>query len=234
MNAKKSVPQRLGRVLEAVTRQSGRLRRRPEYGSWLLGKVSESQRRRRVRIQIILTAFVVVANLIGIAVASLVVTVVFPIPSVFEPEVRWLTFGVVPAYIATALVIGVVWATRRVIRNVRWAIEERTPTRTDQRNTFFAPWRLTRVLLVLWGIGTALITTLYGLVDTNYIPKFLAGHQFQRHRRLSLLLPVHRVRVAAGSGARRRGAGCFRRAGDARTSRGRGIGVRTQHRRTAQ
>ena len=178
MNAKKSVPQRLGRVLEAVTRQSGRLPATPEYGSWLLGNVSESQRRRRVRIQLILTTFIVVANLIGIVVASLVVTVVFPIPSVFEPEVRWLTFGVVPAYIATALVIGVVWATRRVIRNVRWAIEERTPTRTDQRNTFFAPWRLTRVLLVLWGIGTALITTLYGLVDTNYIPKFLLGISF--------------------------------------------------------
>ncbi len=37
MNAKKSVPQRLGRVLEAVTRQSGRLQATPEYGSWLLG-----------------------------------------------------------------------------------------------------------------------------------------------------------------------------------------------------
>ena len=36
MNAKKSVPQRLGRVLEAVTRQSGRLQATPEYGSWLL------------------------------------------------------------------------------------------------------------------------------------------------------------------------------------------------------
>ena len=178
MNASKSVPQRLGRVLEAVTRQSGRLAATPEYGSWLLGKVSESQQRRRVRIQVILTAFVVVANLIGIAVASLVVTVAFPIPSVFEPEVRWITFAVVPAYIAAALVIGVFWATRRVINNVRWAIEQRTPSRTDQRNTFFAPWRLTRVLLVLWGVGTALITTLYALVDTNYIPKVLLGISF--------------------------------------------------------
>ena len=177
MNAN-NVPQRLGRVLEAVTRQSGRLAATPEYGSWLLGKVSESQQRRRVRIQVILTAFVVVANLIGIAVASLVVTVAFPIPSVFEPEVRWITFAVVPAYIAAALIIGVFWATRRVINNVRWAIEQRTPSRTDQRNTFFAPWRLTRVLLVLWGVGTALITTLYALVDTNYIPKVLLGISF--------------------------------------------------------
>ena len=55
MTANKSVAQRLGRVLETVTRQSGRLPDTPEYGSWLLGKASESQRRRRVRIQVILT-----------------------------------------------------------------------------------------------------------------------------------------------------------------------------------
>lgn len=126
----------------------------------------------------ILTLFAVVANLIGIGVAILVVLVAFPQPSVFAPEVRWITFGVAPAYIAGALVVGVFWATRRVIRNVRWAIEETPPTRDDQRNTFFAPWRLTRVLLALWGGGTILLTLLYGLEDTSYIPKFLLGISF--------------------------------------------------------
>ncbi len=38
MNARKSIAHRLGRVLETVTRQSGRLPDTPEYGSWLLGK----------------------------------------------------------------------------------------------------------------------------------------------------------------------------------------------------
>jgi adenylate cyclase len=84
-------------VLETLTRQSGRLPGVPEYGSWLLGRVAESQPRRRVRIQVILTLFVVVANLLGIGVAILVVTVAFPQPSVFAPEVRWITFGVAPA-----------------------------------------------------------------------------------------------------------------------------------------
>ena len=32
--------------------------------------------------------------------------------------------------------------------------------------------------MVLWGVGTALITTLYALVDTNYIPKVLLGISF--------------------------------------------------------
>jgi adenylate cyclase len=172
MVAKQTAAQRLGRVLETVTRQSGRLQT-PAYGSWLLGRVSESQRHRRVRIQIILTVLIVAANLIGIGVVALMVTIAFPVPNVFAANVRWITFGVMPAYVVAALVGGTVWATRRVVRSMRWAIEEKTPTPADQRNTFLAPWRLTRVLLVLWGLGTVLITTLYGLVNTDFIPKFM-------------------------------------------------------------
>lgn len=178
MKSTPTLAQRLGLLLEKLTRQSGRLPEVPEYGSWLLGRVAETQARRRVRIQVILTLFVIVANVIGIGVASLVVLVAFPAPDVFDPRVRWITFIVAPAYIAAALVIGIFWATRRVIRNVRWAIEERTPTREDQLNTFFAPWRLTRVLLVLWGGGTILLTTLFGLENVRFIPKFLLGISF--------------------------------------------------------
>lgn len=42
MSASPSIAQRLGRVLEQVTRQSGRLASTPAYGSLLLGKVSEN------------------------------------------------------------------------------------------------------------------------------------------------------------------------------------------------
>jgi adenylate cyclase len=178
MTTKKSAAQRLGTVLEKVTNQSSRVPSTPEFGSWILGRVSESQRRRRIRIQIILTTFVLGANLIGVGVASLVVTVTFPVPSVFDSRVLWITFGVAPAYIALAFVVGVVWATNRVIDNVRWSLEEREPTPKDQRNTFFAPWRLTRVLLALWGGGTVVLTIIYGLQDTNYIPKVLLGISF--------------------------------------------------------
>ena len=90
---------RLGRVLERVTRQSGRLQEAPAYGSLLLGRVSESQKRRRIRIQIILTALVMAANLIGIAVAALVLTVAIPEPSIFDDAPGWLTFIVMPGYL---------------------------------------------------------------------------------------------------------------------------------------
>ena len=205
MTEKKSAAQRLGLVLEKVTSQSSRLLATPEYGSWVLGRVSESQRKRRIRIQIILTTFVLSANLIGVAVAVLVVTVTFPVPSVFDSKVLWITFAVAPAYIGLAFIVGVIWATNRVINNVRWAIEEREPSPKDQRNTFFAPWRLTRVLLVLWGGGTVVLTVLYGLQDTDYIPKVLLGHQLSGHCRVGELLSVHRVRTASGRRAGTRG-----------------------------
>jgi adenylate cyclase len=151
MSAKKTMAQRIGRVLEAVTRQSGRLPETPAYGSLLLGRVSESQRRRRVRIQLIMTVLVLGANLIGIVVAGLLVTVAIPEPSVFDDAPKWITFIAIPAFVAFALTLGVYWITRRTVIALRWAIEERKPSRLDERNTFMAPWRIAVVDLVLWG-----------------------------------------------------------------------------------
>src|ERR1700752_835347 len=132
MLANQRMAQRLGRVLERVTRQSGRLQEAPAYGSLLLGRGSESQRRRRIRIQVIMTVLVLGANLIGIGVALLLVTVAIPEPSVFEDAPAWLTFGVMPAYIAIALALGAYWITRRTVIALRWAIEERKPTSVDE------------------------------------------------------------------------------------------------------
>ncbi|MBI2703284.1 adenylate/guanylate cyclase domain-containing protein [Mycobacterium gordonae] len=175
---KKSVAQRLGRVLEKVTRQSGRLPDTPAYGSWLLGRVSEDQHRRRVRIQVIMTVLIVAANLIGIAVAVLVVTVAVPVPSVFDDAPLWVSFIAVPAYIVAALIVGAYTITRGTVEALRWAIEERKPTDRDGRNTFMAPWRVAMGHLILWGIGTVLTTVLYGMADTMFIPRFLVAVSF--------------------------------------------------------
>ena len=118
MNSDKSLARRLGRVLEGVTRQNSRIPITPEYGSWVLGRVSESQRRRRVRIQVILTTFVIMVNLLGIGISMIIVTLLFPSPDVFAAPVRWITFIVAPLYMASALIVGVFWATTRVIDNV--------------------------------------------------------------------------------------------------------------------
>lgn len=173
MEATKSIGHRLGRVLERVTRQSGRLPDTPEYGSWLLGKPDEDQHRRRVRIQVILTFFLIFTNVMGIGVSLLLNAVAIPVPSVFSDAPGWLTWGVVPAYMLLALVLGTAWITSRTVNSLRWAIEERTPTRDDQRNVFLAPWRVAKQALLLWGIGTVLLTILYGIHDSAFIPRFL-------------------------------------------------------------
>jgi adenylate cyclase len=170
MMATRTVAQRLGRLLEIVTRQSGRLPETPEYGSWLLGRVSESQAHRRVRIQLILTVFILAANLIGIGVAVLLLAIAFPSPSIFSDAPLWITFAVAPAYIAVALAIGTYWITRRTVSVLRWAIEERKPTPADERSTFMAPFRLAFGVLILWGVGAGLLTTLWGLADSTFIP----------------------------------------------------------------
>src|SRR3984957_6817311 len=112
MMATRTVAQRLGRILEAVTRQSGRLPETPAYGSWLLGRPSESQGRRRVRIQLIITTFILATNLIGIGVAVLLLTIAFPVPSIFSDAPLWVTFAAIPAYIAVALALGTFFITR--------------------------------------------------------------------------------------------------------------------------
>jgi adenylate cyclase len=173
MDANLSVAQRLGRFLERITQQSGRLTETPDFGSLLLGRATESPQRRRVRIQVILTVFLLIANLLGIVISALVVTVVIPVPSIITDAPLWLTFGVGPAYVGAALLVGIFWMTRRIVNDVRWSIEERSPTSQDQRNTFLAPWRVAAIHLLLWGAGTALLTTLYGLVNTTFIPRFL-------------------------------------------------------------
>ncbi|MCK0176453.1 MULTISPECIES: adenylate/guanylate cyclase domain-containing protein [Mycobacteriaceae] len=172
MNVTNTVPRRLGHVLERVTRQSGRIGT-PDYGSWLLGRPEENQRHRRVRIQVILTVFLLVTNILGIAVSLLLNAVAIPVPSVFTDAPAWLTWAVVPAYMLVALMGGTAWITSRTVNSLRWSIEERTPTRNDQRNVFLAPWRVAKQALLLWGIGTVLFAVLYGLQDTAFIPRFL-------------------------------------------------------------
>ncbi|AQT79231.1 hypothetical protein B1R94_08045 [Mycolicibacterium litorale] len=177
MSSQPSVAQRLGRVLERLTRQSGRADT-PAYGSLILGKVSESPAKRRVRIQTLVTIFMLVVNFIGIAVAALLETVAFPVPSVLRDVPAWLSFVLAPAYAAFALAFGSWWITTRTMSDLRWAIEGREPTREDQRNAFFTPWRVARAQLVLWAVGTAMFTVLYGLFDTDFIPRLALGVGF--------------------------------------------------------
>ena len=171
MTARPNVAQRLGRVLERITRQSGRLSRTPVYGSLLLGRALESPQRRRLRVQIILTAILLTVNAIGVGLALILIVFAFPEPSVFADVPWWLPGLVAPVYLAGGAVLGTWWIESRTLRDLRWATEGRSPTLADQRGVFLTPWRIALSHLVIWGLGTVLLTVLYGRYDTDFIPR---------------------------------------------------------------
>ena len=119
-------------------------------------------------------------------VVVLLVAVAFPEPSVFTAVPLWLAAVVAPAYLVLALIVGTWWITARITNDLRWATEGRVPNRADQRNVFLSPWRVVAVHLVLWGVGAALLTTLYGIQD----PAFIS--------RLGLVMPFCGILVTTG------------------------------------
>ncbi|KIQ16375.1 hypothetical protein ASG56_20880 [Rhodococcus sp. Leaf7] len=141
-------------------------------GSPLLGHTEESPRRRRIRVQVLLTVFLLGANAIGAVIVGALISVVVPGPDVVTPrEYWWVNFILIPCYLVVAFVIGVVWGTKRTVNGLRWAIEDRVPTRKEQKRTLAMPWRLTRLQIGLWIAGLAIVTTADGIIDPNSIPK---------------------------------------------------------------
>lgn len=168
-----STAQRLGRVLERLTRQSGRPDT-PAYGSWLLGPVSESQSRRRLRMKLIVNIYNLLANVTGIGVTALILSFGFPTPNIYRDAPRWVTFGVVPTYNVLALTLGTFWISSRIITvSTRWAIEDREPSVADARNVLMAPFRVSLVHIALWDLGAIVMAALYGMSNRLFIPIIL-------------------------------------------------------------
>ena len=143
-----------------------------EYGSILLGSRRDSPQRRRGRVQLLLTLWVLTANAVGVGVVILLGTVGIPNPDVFAPEVHDIVFVYLPIYVVVAFVVGAALGTAVVMRMLRWASDtDPAPTRQEARSAFRAPWVLAAMQAVLWIVGTALVATLYGMRDPELIPK---------------------------------------------------------------
>ncbi|MGW4482186.1 adenylate/guanylate cyclase domain-containing protein [Rhodococcus triatomae] len=140
-------------------------------GSPILGRPDESARLRRVRVQVLLTSSLVLANAIGAGVVAALLIVVIPGPSVIEWDYVIVNAVIAPVYIGLALAVGTVWGTVVGIRDLRWAVEDRVPTRREAAAALSMPWRLTVIQLVLWSGGLVVFTTAYGLIDPQTIPK---------------------------------------------------------------
>ncbi|ABL06050.1 adenylate/guanylate cyclase domain-containing protein [Mycobacterium ulcerans] len=165
-------------MVKTVTRHDGSLLESPAYGSWLLGDLNESQRDRRIRIRGMLTAVIAATNVIGICVGLVLATVAAPAPHVLSDAPLWITFAVMPAYVVIAFALGSYWLARRTTQMLRWAIERREPSPTDQRNTLLAPFRFAIFHLLVWGTFTILLTALYGMANSMFIPRFLFALSF--------------------------------------------------------
>lgn len=119
-----------------------------------------------------LTVFLVLSNLIGAVIVGVLISVVVPGPDVLRIDrYWWVNFIVAPVYIFLAFLIGVIWGTTHALGSLRWGIEDREPTRSEQVATLAMPWRLTRMQIVLWTGGLILLTTIDGIIEPQSIPK---------------------------------------------------------------
>jgi adenylate cyclase len=121
----------------------------PSFGSRLLGPPDESMRRRRVRVQVLLTGSVLLSNLVGATGVSVLVLLLVPDSDL--TEARMVVAAAV--YIAFALVVGLLWGTRTGLASLRWLFEEREPDEAEQRRTLRVPLRLLLVQAVFWVAG---------------------------------------------------------------------------------
>lgn len=140
-------------------------------GSWMLGSESEGRFKRRVRIQFLLTLFLVGANVIGVAILLALIAFVVPGPDVFTRPFLFLNIVVVPAYIVAALLVGILWGTTRALKDLRWSREGQIPDRKQQRTALAMPWRLTVIQFLLWTCALILFTTAYGIIEPEIIAK---------------------------------------------------------------
>jgi adenylate cyclase len=146
-------------------------------GSWLLGGVDQHDRVLRMRVRVLLTASLVLANVIGVVVVVTLVTLVIPGPSVFTGDLAVVNFAEVPAYVLLALLVGIVRGSRLATRALDWAFEGKEPTEKDRKATLKVPVRLLRLQAWLWLAGTALFTAIFAAKQPDAVFKvaFTAG-----------------------------------------------------------
>ncbi|AYF74185.1 adenylate/guanylate cyclase domain-containing protein [Nocardia yunnanensis] len=149
------------------------------WGSRLLGPAGEQARTQRLRVQLLITLGIVVANLAGMAVATALIAFVLPGPALLDRDLLVLDFVAVPVVAGVALAIGLWWGTVYGLRTLYWSRDpERVPTGPEQAATAAVPRKLVLSQAMLWTAGLAVLTPLYARVDPTFVPKLLLGFGF--------------------------------------------------------
>ncbi|MET7769243.1 adenylate/guanylate cyclase domain-containing protein [Nocardia sp. NPDC005366] len=190
------------------------------WGSRLLGPEAEPSGKRRLRIQLLLTVPLLIANITGMFVSIALIGFVLPGPTIFTGDLLLLNALTAPLYSAVAIVVGAWWGTAGGLRALRWAIDpDRVPTETEQAAAIAVPRRLTVYQALLWLGGLAVLTTVYGLAEPKLIPKIAFGTTFSAIVVCAssylviefALRPVTARVLQAEQSRRRRGIGMFAR-----------------------
>lgn len=132
---------------------------RQVYGSRLLGPAHQSTRALRVRVQVLLTTILLVANLVGAGVVVALLLLVRP-DEALSTGFKVSHFIATPVYVALAVLVGIVTITRRMLRALGWAREGREPSEEEVRATLRAPRAAMVRQAGLWGAAVVLFTTL--------------------------------------------------------------------------
>ena len=129
------------------------------YGSVLLGPADQQPTRLRARVQLLLTVLLVTTNVVGAGIVIVLSTLVIPGPSPNRGSVLALAIGV-PVYVVVAVIVGASVGTTISLRALRWATQEKTPTRGERLTALKVPWYLTLMQATLWFSATVLFTVL--------------------------------------------------------------------------
>ncbi|WP_069165316.1 adenylate/guanylate cyclase domain-containing protein [Nocardia altamirensis] len=149
------------------------------FGSRLLGPIDESSGMRRIRVQLLLTIPLLIANFIGVAVTIALICFVLPGPPVFTQDLVLLNFVAAPLYGVFAFVVGAYWGTMKGLRSLRWATEpEQVPTESEQIAAAAMPRHLVLQQAALWLLGAVVLMPFYAITEPALIPKFVLGIGF--------------------------------------------------------
>lgn len=112
--------------------------------------------------QVTIVAATTVANVLGAALAVLLLFFVLPVPEEAEASTSAGTVVAVASYVAFALAFGVWRGLRIGTRAAGWLLEERQPTSRERRASLAIPARIFRLQLALWLAAAVLFAATVG------------------------------------------------------------------------